>query len=83
MVVSGVLLSAAAVAVLARSLHRAGHTRLADDVGLALDANWQELVLAPNEERQILSVLHDCPPVLKPLQDELQAKTQAPRTEEL
>jgi hypothetical protein len=75
MIVSGVVVSATAVAVLARCLQRAGHKRLADDVGLALDADWHELVLAPNEEKEILSVLAHCPPVLHPLRDALQART--------
>jgi hypothetical protein len=71
--VSGVALSATAVAVLARCLQRAGHAELADDVGLAVDANWIELILAPNEEAQILAALHDCPLLLQPLRDALQA----------
>jgi hypothetical protein len=73
MLIAGVILSASAVAALARRLQRAGQTRLADDVGLALDANWSEMQLAPNEEDTILSVLHDCPVLLKPLRDALQA----------
>jgi hypothetical protein len=73
MLIAGVILSASAVAVLARRLQRAGQVRLADDVGLALDANWSELNLAPNEEQTILSVLQDCPDVLQPLRDALQA----------
>jgi hypothetical protein len=74
MLISGVVLSATAVAVLARCLQRAGQRPLADDVGLALDANWTEMKLAPNEEVTILSVLHDCPDALRPLQAALQAK---------
>ena len=74
MLVSDVLLSSAAVAVLARCLQRAGHIRLADDVGLALDADWKELVLAPSEEDEIVAVLRPCPVVLEPLRDALQAK---------
>jgi hypothetical protein len=73
MLVSGVVLSARAVAVLARRLQRAGQRRLADDVGLALDAEWSEMKLAPNEEDTILSVLRDCPVSLRPLRDALQA----------
>ena len=73
MIVSGVLLSATSVAVLGRCLQRGGHNRLADDVGLALDADWHELVLAPTEESQILSVLDDCPAELEPLRLVLQA----------
>ena len=57
MIVSGVVVSATAVAVLARCLQRAGHNRLADDVGLALDADWHELVLAPNEAAALLDEL--------------------------
>lgn len=75
MLVSGVVLSATAVAVLARCLQRAGQTRLADDLGLALDADWDEMKLAPNEEATILSVLDQCPELLRPLEDALQAKT--------
>ena len=75
MVVAGVVLSASAVAKLARCLARAGHVRLADDVGLALDADWNDLVLAPAEKREIVAVLADCPVVLKPLRDALQAST--------
>jgi hypothetical protein len=45
--------------------------QLAGDVGFALDANWREMQLAPNEERTILSVLSDCPDVLEPLRDAL------------
>jgi hypothetical protein len=71
--ISGVLLSATAVAVLARCLQRAGQTQLAGDVGLALDADWREIKLAPNEENTILSVLQDCPDLLQPLRDALQA----------
>ena len=71
--ISGALLSATAVAVLARCLQRAGQLRLADDVGLALDADWAEFTLAPNEEKTILSVLRDCPELLRPLRDVLQA----------
>jgi hypothetical protein len=66
-----VFLSATAVAQLARSLQRAGQRQLADDVGLALDANWTEMKLAPNEESTILSVLHHCPDLLKPLREAL------------
>ena len=66
-------MSATAVALLARLLQGAGQIRLADDVGLALDANWSEMVLAPNEEDTILSVLQDCPALLRPLRDALQA----------
>jgi hypothetical protein len=73
MFVSGVILSASAVALLARCLQRAGHIRLADDVGLAVDANWSELKLAPNEEDEILAALNDCPALLQPLRDALQA----------
>jgi hypothetical protein len=73
MLISGVVLSATAVAVLARCLQRAGQTRLADDVGLALDANWKEMKLAPNEESTILSVLDNCPDLLHPLRNALQA----------
>jgi hypothetical protein len=73
MLISGVFVSASAVALLARSLQRAGHVELADDVGLAVDANWTELNLAPNEEDQILAVLDDCPVLLQPLRDALQA----------
>jgi hypothetical protein len=73
MLVSGVLLSATAVAVLARSLQRAGQRQLADDVGLALDANWTELKLAPNEAATIVTALLDCPDLLKPLRDALRA----------
>jgi hypothetical protein len=74
MLISGVVLSASAVAMLARCLRRAGHVRLADDVGLALDAAWEEMQLAPNEERAILSALDDCPDVLRPLQEALHTK---------
>ena len=73
MLISGVLLSATAVAALARCLQRAGQNQLADDVGLALDANWKEMKLAPNEENTILSVLDNCPDLLQPLRDALQA----------
>jgi hypothetical protein len=73
--VAGVILSASAVAVLARCLDRSGHVRLADDVGLALDADWDEFVLAPHEEREILSVLAQCPSVLNSLRDALKART--------
>jgi hypothetical protein len=72
MVVSGVLLSASAVAVLARCLQRAGHMPLADDLGFALDANWNELVLARSEEKEVLSVLDDCPAELETLRVALQ-----------
>lgn len=75
MVVSGIALSASAVALLARRLQRAGHRQLADDVGLAVDANWDELVLASHEEEEILSTLHHCPAPLRPLRDELRANT--------
>lgn len=74
MIVSGVVLSAGAAAILARRLARAGHARLADDVALAIDANWDELVLAPAEERKILAVLADCPPELEPLRRALRAQ---------
>jgi len=73
MLIAGVVLSASAVAVLARRLQRAGQLRLADDVGLALDGDWREMQLAPNEETTILRVLGDCPELLRPLQDALQA----------
>jgi hypothetical protein len=73
MIISGVLVSATGVAVLALCLQRAGRTRLADDVGVALDGNWKELVLARGEEDEILSVLQDCPVELQPLRDALQA----------
>lgn len=73
MLITGVVLSASAVAALARCLQRAGHVRLADDVGLAVDANWDELVLAPSEEDEILSALHTCPDLLRPLRDALRA----------
>lgn len=66
MLVSGVVLSSSAVALLARSLQRAGHRPLADDVGIAVDANWTELTLAPNEEAEILAVLDPCPALLQP-----------------
>ena len=73
MLIAGVVLSASAVAVLARRLQRAGQLRLADDVGLALDGDWREMQLAPNEETTILRVLRDCPELLRPLRDALQA----------
>lgn len=73
MLIAGVVLSASAVAVLARRLERAGQLRLADDVGLALDGDWNEMQLAPNEETTILRVLRDCPDLLRPLRDSLQA----------
>ena len=79
MVISGVVLSATAVAVLARCLQRAGQTRLADDVGMALDGNWGEMQLAANEEDTILSVLHDCPDRLQPLRNALQANARRRR----
>ena len=63
MLIAGVVLSASAVAVLARRLQRAGQLRLADD----------EMQLAPNEETTILRVLRDCPELLRPLRDALQA----------
>lgn len=75
MLVSGVFLSASAVALLARCLQRAGQIRLADDVGFALDADWDEMKLAPSEEAAILSVLAHCPDLLRPLRDALQANT--------
>lgn len=75
MLIAGVVLSATAVAVLARCLQRAGQRQLADDVGSALDANWSEFTLAANEERTILSVLHDCPDPLQPLRDALRPPT--------
>jgi hypothetical protein len=71
MLIAGVLLSASAVASLARRLQRAGQVRLADDVGIALDADWGEMQLASNEEDTILSVLRDCPDLLQPLRDAL------------
>ncbi len=73
MLIAGVVLSASSVAVLARRLQRAGQLRLADDVGLALDGDWNELQLAPNEEITILRVLRDCPELLRPLRDALRA----------
>ena len=73
MLISGVIVSAGAVAVLARRLQRAGERRLADDVGLALDADWVEFTLAAHEEKTILSVLRDCPDLLQPLRDALQS----------
>jgi hypothetical protein len=75
MLISGVFLSATAVAVLARCLQRAGQRQLADDVGLALDANWIEMKLAPNEASTILSVLHDCPDLLQPLREALRTNS--------
>jgi hypothetical protein len=74
MLVSGVVLSASAVALLARRLAGAGNRGLADDVGIAVDADWDELVLAPDEEKQILGVLQDCPALLQPLRAALQAR---------
>jgi hypothetical protein len=73
MLIAGVGLTASAVAALARCLQRGGQMQLADDVGLALDANWSEMKLAPNEERTILSLLDDCPDLLQPLKAALQA----------
>lgn len=76
MVVSGVSVSPSAVATLARCLQRAGYVDLADDVGLALDADWTELQLAPSEEEEILAVLDDCPALLEPLRDALRANNE-------
>ena len=73
MVVSGVSVSPSAVATLARCLQRAGYIDLADDVGLALDSDWNELQLAPTEEEEMLAVLDDCPALLEPLRDSLRA----------
>ncbi len=73
MIVAGVVLSASAVALLAHRLARAGNTRLAEDVGRAVDADWNELVLAQTEKHEILRVLVDCPAVLQPLRAALQA----------
>lgn len=73
MLIASALLSASTVASLARRLQCAGQLRLADDVGRAVDADWNELQLAPNEEATILSVLHDCPAPLRPLRDALEA----------
>ena len=57
MVISGVVLSASARAVLARSLQRAGQMQLANDVGLALGADWKDMQLAPNGSGSARSVL--------------------------
>ena len=73
MVVSGVAVLPSAVATLARCLQRTGYIDLADDVGLALDSDWNELQLAPIEEEEMLAVLDDCPALLQPLRDALRA----------
>lgn len=73
MLIAGVLLSASAVASLARHLQGLGQVDLAQELGFAVDANRGELRLAPSEEDAILSVLHDCPVVLQPLRDALEA----------
>lgn len=65
---------AGAVAALAHCLERAGHTRMAEEVGYAVDGNWDELVLAPSEEDEVLSALHNCPASLRPLKNALEAK---------
>jgi hypothetical protein len=74
MFVAGVLLSAGAAALLARRLRDAGEPEVAETVGLAVDANLDELPLGRSEGRTILFALHGrCPPELEPLRLALQA----------
>jgi hypothetical protein len=74
MFVAGVLLSASAVALLARRLQDAGDLEMAETIGFAVDANHEDLLIGPNEGHAILAVLRDCPPELEPLRLALQAR---------
>jgi hypothetical protein len=74
MFVAGVLLSASAVALLARRLQEAGELDMAETIGYAVDRNQEELLLGPHEGRAILAALHHCPPDLEPLKLTLRAR---------
>ena len=73
MLVAGVVLSSSAGAVLARCLEHAGEIELAQDLGIAVDANRSEVRLAPRDEHAILLALDDCPIELQALKDALRA----------
>ncbi len=77
MLIAGVVLSASAIALLARRLQETGHLELAVAVGVAVDANRHELPLGHGEEDTIRRALHDCPAQLKPLRDALRRSAQA------
>jgi hypothetical protein len=75
MLVAGVLLSASAVALLARRLRTAEEFEIAETLGLAIDANHHELPIGVAEGRTILIVLNtNCPPALEALRVALQAR---------
>ena len=75
MVIAGVLLPSTSLSLLVRCLDGAGEHELAQDIGVAVDANRQEMRLGPGEERAILGVLRNCPHPLQPLRDALEATT--------
>jgi hypothetical protein len=74
MFVAGVLVSASAVALLARRLQDAGELDLAETIGYAVDRNQEELLIGPHEGRAILAALHHCPAELEPLRLALRAR---------
>ena len=74
MFVAGVLVSASAVALLARRLQEAGEIDLAETIGLAVDGNREELLIGPSEGHAVLAVLRDCPTELEPLRIALRAR---------
>jgi len=73
MQVAGVDLSLGSVAELARCLDRAGHWEAAMHVGFAVDRNLRQLALTVSE-RELISMLEQCPASLLPLLDALERR---------
>ena len=71
MSIEGVSLSASSVALLALRLARAGHSTLAQRLGVAVDRNIEAISLLPGEKTKVLAVLDDAPDALRPLRDAL------------
>ena len=74
MLVAGVTLSAGAVAVLAGRMDKAGYTDLAMRIGLAVDANREEVALSRAEQRQVVGVLGPSANGLRELRDALRGR---------
>jgi hypothetical protein len=69
--IAGASLSASSAALLALLLTRAGHSRLAQRLGIAVDRNVGHFELLPGERTQILAVLDDPPEALAELRSVL------------
>jgi hypothetical protein len=68
---AGVSLSASSAALLALRLSRAGHSGLAQRLGIAVDREVESFALLPGERADVLGVLGEAPTGLRDLRDAL------------